>query len=254
MYADQFKESICKKVTDLIDTTKTLGALTQEEVKAILRYWQIDTTLKCKRKKKKGNGLLPDKHKARGAAREDQLAAKILKAEPPMPQTFSPTVKPLTFACMMQIAIARGLIWCTADIKAAYLNVPRPAGEIPILTKLEPFVAEICELDPNQLYLYGLPDSGRHFYRHYRDALIEEGYIMSNIYNCLFYKITEKETTFIIVLFVDDTLIFSKRQFDIGQFVVSMNRSYELTLDTKADLFLNINIIGHNEDGTVTLT
>jgi hypothetical protein len=105
--------------------------------------------------------------------------------------------EPLTFAFMMQIAIAMGLICCTADIKAAYLNVPRPAGEIPILTKLESFVAEICELDPNQLYcidkcLYGSPDSGRHFYRHYRDALIEEGYIMSNMDNCLFYKITEE--------------------------------------------------------------
>jgi hypothetical protein len=43
-----------------------------------------------------------------------------------MPQTFSPTVKPLTFAfIMMQIAIAKWLIWCTADIKAAYLNVQR---------------------------------------------------------------------------------------------------------------------------------
>jgi hypothetical protein len=108
--------------------------LTPEEVKAIPRYWQIGTTLKCKRKKK-GNGL-PDKYKARGAARGDQLAAKILKTGLPMPQTFSPTVKPLTFAFMMQIAIAKGLIWCTADIKAANLNVPRPAGEIPILTKL----------------------------------------------------------------------------------------------------------------------
>ena len=117
--AEQFKEAIRKEVTDLIDTTKTLRALTPEEVKAIPRYWQIGTTLKCKRKKK-GNGL-PDKHKARGAARGDQLAAKILKAGLPMPQTFSPTVKPLTFAFMMQIAIAKGLIWCTADIKAAYL-------------------------------------------------------------------------------------------------------------------------------------
>ncbi len=32
-----------------------------------------------------------------------------------------------------------------------------------------------------------------------------------------------------------------------------MNRHYELTFDTKADSFLGINI-GHNEDGTVTLT
>jgi hypothetical protein len=122
----------------------------QEEVKAIPRYWQIGTTLKYKRKKK-GNGL-PDKRKARGAARGDQLAAKILKAGLPMPPKFSPTVKPLTFAFMVQIAIAKGLIWCTADIKAAYLNVPRPAGEIPILTNLEPFVADICGLQPNQLY------------------------------------------------------------------------------------------------------
>jgi hypothetical protein len=127
--AEQFKEAICKEVTDLIDTTKTLRALTPE---------------------------------------------------------FSPIVKPLTFAFMMQIAIAKGLIWCTADIKAAYLNVPRPAGEIPILTKLEPFVAEICGLAPNQLSridkcLYGLPDSGRYFYRHYRDALIKEEFIMSSV-------------------------------------------------------------------------
>jgi hypothetical protein len=213
--------------------------LTPEEVETIPRYWQIGTTLKCKRRKK-GNGLPEDKHKARGAARGDQLAAKILKAGLPMPQMFSPTVKPLTFAFMMQIAIAKGLIWCTADIKAAYLNVPRPAGEIPILTKLEPFS------------LYGLPDSGRHFYRHYRDALIKEVYIMNSMDNCLFYKITEVEITF-IVLFVDDTLIFSKRQIDIEQFVVCMNRHYELTLDTKADSFLGINM-GHNEDGTVTLT
>ena len=114
---------------------------------------------------------------------------------------------------MMQIAIAKRLIWCTADIKAAYLNVPRPAAEIPILTKLEPFVAEICGLDPNQLYhnidkfLYGLPDSsGRPFYRHYRDALIEEGYIMSNMDNCLFHKITEEEITFLHLLSCSSTI------------------------------------------------
>ena len=71
--------------------------------------------------------------------------------------------------------------------------------------------------------LYGLPDSGRHFYRHYRDALIAEGYVMSKMDNCLFYRVTDVETTF-IVLFVDDTLIFSKRQEDIDQFSARLNR------------------------------
>jgi hypothetical protein len=149
--AEQFKVAIIKEVTDLIETTtKTLTPLSTNQVKALGKmYWVIcSTTLKCKRKKK-GNGQ-PNKHKARGAARGDQLAAKILKAGVvPLPPTFSPKVKPLTFTFMIQIAIALGLIWCTADIKAAYLNVPRPAGEIPILTNLELFIAEICGLDPD---------------------------------------------------------------------------------------------------------
>ncbi len=79
---------------DLTKGTDTLAPVSTEEVKAMKKYWQIDTTLKCKRKKK-GNGLLPDKHKARGAARGDQLAAKILRERLPMLQTFSQTVKPL---------------------------------------------------------------------------------------------------------------------------------------------------------------
>ena len=106
---------------------------------------RIGTTLKCKWKKKKGNGL-PDKHKARGAARGDQLVAKILKAGLPMPQTFSPTVKPLTFAFMMQIRGSYGARQ-TSRQHISTFRVQRA-----ILTKLEPFVADICGLDPNQLY------------------------------------------------------------------------------------------------------
>jgi hypothetical protein len=42
---------------------------------------------------------------------------------------------------------------------------------------------------------------------------------MRKMDNCLFYRVNDVETTF-IVLFVDDTLtlIFSKRQEDIDQF------------------------------------
>ena len=81
----------------------------------------------------------------------------------------------------------------------------------------------MCDLPVQQLYrtdkcLYGLPDSGRrHFYRHYRDALIAEGYVMSKMDNCLFYLVTDVETTFIVLFVDDDTLIFSKRQEDIDQ-------------------------------------
>ena len=64
--------------------------------------------------------------------------------------------------------------------------------------------------------------------------------------NCMFYKNTEEETTFIVLL-VDDTLIFSKWQQDIDQFVISMNINYRRTLDSKGDSFLGINT-SHNDD------
>ena len=69
--------------------------------------------------------------------------------------------------------------------------------------------------------------------------------------NCLFYRVNDVETTF-KVLFIDDTLIFSKRQEDIDQFSARLNRHCELTLDAKADSFLGI-YIEHRNDGTVLL-
>jgi hypothetical protein len=75
---------------------------------------------------------------------------------------------------------------------------------------------------------------------------------MSKMDNYLFYRVTDVETTF-IVLFVDDTLIFSKRQEDIDQFSARLNRHNELTLDAKAGSFLGIHI-EYRDDGIVLLT
>ena len=75
---------------------------------------------------------------------------------------------------------------------------------------------------------------------------------MSKMDNCLFYRVNVMKITF-IVLFVDDTLIFSKRQEDIDQFSARLNRHNELTLDAKADSFLGTQIKYRN-DGTVLLT
>jgi hypothetical protein len=65
---EQFKEAIRKEVWDLTNGTGTLTPVSSDEVKTMKKYWQIGTTLKCKRKKK-DNGL-PDKHKARGQHEE----------------------------------------------------------------------------------------------------------------------------------------------------------------------------------------
>ena len=252
--AEQFKEAIRSEVLgNLLSRTKTLKPIDRSELKG-REYVYIDTTLKCKRKKK-GNGQ-PDKHKSRAAARGDQYARKVLKNGGILPPSYSPTISPLTFAFMMQLATSKRLKCATMDITAAYLQVPIPSEAQWIVTRLEPFVARICGLDPDQMYkidryLYGLPDSGRAFYIHYKTALIEEGYNMSKMDPCLFYRIEGDETTY-IMLFVDDTYIYSNKQEYIDQVISRMGKHYEVTLDMKAESFLGIQF-ERTEDGSVKL-
>ena len=116
---------------------------------------------------------------------------------------------PLTFALFLQLTVIQQLHMATMDVKSAYLNAPLPQDADWIVTILEHHIATACGLDPAQEYrianaLYGLPDSGRIFYLHYKTALLAEGYTMSAFDNCLFYCITPTETAYIIV-YVDDT-------------------------------------------------
>ncbi len=75
---------------------------------------------------------------------------------------------------------------------------------------------------------------------------------MSAFDNCLFYRITQTETTYIIV-YVDDTFIFSNSQVYIDNVITSIGKHYEVTLDREATSFLGLHL-AHNTDGTVTIT
>ena len=258
---EQFLIAIRKEVNSLISETRTLQPLSRtasggySENTENKRVWKIRTTLKCKRKKKP-NGE-PDKHKARAAARGDTLRRAMTKANVALPASYSPTIMPLTFSLFLQLAVIHQLHTATMDIKSAYLNAALPPDADWIVTTLEPHIANACGLDPTQEYrivnaLYGLPDSGRLFYLHYKRALLAEGYLMSAFDNCLFYRITPTETTYIIV-YVDDTFIFSNSLDNIDNVITNIGKHYEVTLDREATSFLGLNL-AHNDDGTVTIT
>jgi hypothetical protein len=145
--------AIQKEVHSLITETKTLQPLTKTAIGYAentdqKRVWKIRTTLKCKRKKKP-NGE-PDKHKARAAARGDTLRRAMIKAQVPLPASYSPTIMPLTFSLFLQLAVIRKLHMATMDIKSAYLNAPLPTTADWIITTLEPHIAEVCGLDPRR--------------------------------------------------------------------------------------------------------
>ena len=169
----------------------------------------------------------------------------MIKAQVPLPDNYSPTIMPLTFSLFLQVAVIQKLHMATIDIKSAYLNAALPPEADWIVTTLEPHIAEVCGLDPAQEYrianaLYGLPDSGRLFYQHYKAALLAEGYTMSAFDNCLFYKTTATETTYIIV-YVDDTFIFSNSTANIDAVIANVGKHYEVNFDRDATSFLGLN-------------
>ena len=53
---------------------------------------------------------------------------------------------------------------------------------------------------------------------------------MSAFDNCLFYRIAATETTYIIV-YVDDTFIFSNSLAHIDSVIANVGKHYEVTLD-----------------------
>jgi hypothetical protein len=50
----------------------------------------------------------------------------MIKAQVPLPTTYSSTIMPLTFALFLQLAVIHKLHMATMDIKSAYLNAPLP--------------------------------------------------------------------------------------------------------------------------------
>ena len=72
---------------------------------------------------------------------------------------------------------------------------------------------------------------------------------MSAFDNCLFYRTTATETTYITV-YVDDTFIFSNSAANIDAVIANVIKHYEVTLDRDATSFLGLSLT-HNTDGTV---
>ena len=118
----------------------------------------------------------------------------MLKAQAPLPISYSPTIMPLTFALFYNWQSSSSSTWPQWTLNQHTSNAPLPHDADWIVTTLEHHIAIACGLDPAQEYrianaLYGLPDSGRIFYLHYKNALLAEGYPMSAFDNCLFYRI-----------------------------------------------------------------
>ena len=77
-----------------------------------------------------------------------------------MPKTLSPTVKPLTFAWIQQLAIVKKLFRSTSDVKLAYLHCIYPDDADWIVVYLEPWIAaDALGIERDQLFRVRRPPS-----------------------------------------------------------------------------------------------
>jgi len=87
--------------------------------------------------------------------------------------------------------------------------------------------------------LYGLPDSGRAYYRQYAAHLEKHGYRRSISDPCLFTKITSKSRTYVFT-HVDDTFVCSSDPSEIVKFQTALREKYEITATDNPTEYLGI--------------
>ena len=256
-YKEQFLEAILSEWLNLCKAT--IEKISQQQLDDYEarggNYEKIGLTMKVKMKLKPDGSF--DKFKGRGAGRGDQWVRQRLKKGKPLPKTFSPTVKPLTFAWVQQLATIKKMFKSTEDVKLAYLNCIYPDDADWIVVYLEPWIADALGLDRDQLYrvrryIYGLPEAGRAFYELFSSKLIEEGYGKSEMDPCLFYRIQGGEETY-VVIFVDDSFIYSNRLENIHEYESKLRKHFDITSDPTAESFLGITFT-YDEKGDCKLS
>ena len=232
--SEKWTEAIRKEINMLLDG----GTLVAERTSLSGgRYDLIHSTMQLQVKMNDDGSV--NKYKARCCARGDELEGKIS-------ETYSPTISALTFALVHQLSVIDEMHTCTIDTVGAYLYEDYPEDATPLYLTLAPEVSEACDLPKDityrvRKYLYGLPDSGRAYYKGYSSHLIGNGYARSSSDPCLFLRFNNEDRTYIWI-HVDDTFVASTNPQELDRLQDVLRTKYEITFNPDVSTFLGIHI------------
>ena len=200
-------------------------------------YVIIHSTMQLKLKLNDDGSV--NKYKARCCARGDMLQGTVQ-------ETYSPTVSALAYTLVHQIAIIDQMKMISIDTVGAYLYEDYPATAKPLYIKLERHVAEALGLPVDQAYrvkkyLYGLPDSGRAYYRGYSAHLMLHGYQRTISDPCLFVKLINEHRTYVWI-HVDDTLVASTDPSELLEIQRVIGLKYDYTVNNVVDSHLGVHM------------
>ena len=91
--------------------------------------------------------------------------------------------------------------------------------------------------------LYGLKDAGATWYEHLKKGLKERKFVQSKVDPCLFYK-----KNLILVIYVDDCILFSPDAKEVDAFIEDMKKDYTLEDEGDINAYLGINVTRPTKD------
>jgi hypothetical protein len=183
------------------------------------------------------------KFKARFCARGDQQKEGIDFFE-----TWSPVVQWSTIRIVMILTALRGWKSVQCDITAAFIHALLKPGEEIYVHQPRGFKLKDNHVLKLRRSLYGLRQAPRYFFEYFTERLVRQGLTPSKYDPCLFFS-----KTLIVIIYVDDILIYCKDEAEIDDFINRM-RSEDVALHKEgtADGYLGVDI--HREGTKITLT
>ncbi len=183
------------------------------------------------------------KLKARFCARGDRQLEGVDYFE-----TWAPVVQWSTIRIVLILAVKLGFTSAQCDITAAFIHALLPDDEIVYIDQPRGFRAKHNHVLRLRRSLYGLKQAPRHFFHYLTERLLKHGLQQSIHDPCLFMN-----ANMIVIVYVDDLLIFAKSDDLIEAFITSMQRE-EICLrkEGTAEGYLGVDI--KTVDGRIHLT
>jgi len=156
-------------------------------------------------------------------------------------ESYSPVVHIEAWRTLLSIAAKRNIRVRFFDIKTAYLY-----GSIDEIVYMEAppgfekmiDINQICKL---QKSIYGLPQSGRNWFKRLRKELLDIGLKQLASDNCIF--VYNKENVFVCIsVYVDDISIIDNDIEAGNMFVEKLHKVFELNKTTNKDTFLGMEV------------
>ncbi len=183
------------------------------------------------------------KFKARFCARGDRQLEGVDYFE-----TWAPVVQWTTIRIVLILAVKLGFCSAQCNITAAFVHALLPGDELVYVEQPRGFNRQFNHVLRLRKSLYGLKQAPRHFFHYLTTRLLKQGLTQSQFDPCLFFN-----SSMIVIVYVDDLLIFAKSDDMITTFISNMQHE-EICLrkEGTAEGFLGVDI--KEVDGKIHLT